>query len=328
MKLSPYQKFYETGKGKVEVCIRKALQNKQPASLYDPVRYIMDGSGKRIRPLLVLIAEKTLGSKILTGYHAGAAVEMLHNFTLVHDDIMDNAGLRRGKATLHTKYDSNTAILAGDSLLAIAYDELSRDLKINTGKIVNSFTRGLILVCEGQALDKDFELRSSVTLAEYIDMISKKTAAMMAMCCEVGGLLADGKPDEIKALYRFGLNIGIAFQIQDDLLDVMAEEAEFGKVIGGDLLEGKKTFLFLRALEKAGTKVKSRFTAAVKNKGIKKEEIEEYKGYYISLGVIEETEREIERYTRKALNELKKLSKKYDVSFLSETAQLLMKRKK
>ncbi|MCU0415156.1 MAG: polyprenyl synthetase family protein, partial [Ignavibacteriaceae bacterium] len=231
-----------------------------------------------------------------------AAVEMLHNFTLVHDDIMDNADKRRGRLTLHKKYDHNTAILAGDSLLSIAYEYLLKDCNGNAKEVISSFTHGLIEVCEGQSLDTDFELRKNVALSEYITMIKKKTAAMAEMCCKIGALLGGGTKSQVNALGNYGLNLGIAFQIQDDLLDISADEKKFGKTIGGDLVEGKKTFLFLEALEKSKGEDRKKLLKVIEKKGIRRNQVSSYKLIYERLGVLDDARREIRAYTQKALS--------------------------
>ena len=181
--MDKYIKLYEAERVKINKILSLALKDRNPISLYEPGSYILNSGGKRLRPLLVLLSAKAVGGKFKDAYNAAAAVEMLHNFTLVHDDIMDNADKRRGRLTLHKKYDHNTAILAGDSLLSIAYEFLLKDCNGNAKKVISSFTQGLIEVCEGQSLDTDFEFRKNVSLLEYILMIKKKTAAMAEMCC-------------------------------------------------------------------------------------------------------------------------------------------------
>ena len=240
-----YIKLYEAERKKINKILSTSLKKRKPASLYEPGSYILNSGGKRLRPLLVLLSSKAVGGKFEKVYNAAAAVEMLHNFTLVHDDIMDNAEKRRGRLTLHKMFNHSTAILTGDSLLSIAYEYLLKDCNGNSKEVVSSFTHGLIEVCEGQSLDTDFESRKNVSLSEYIIMIKKKTAAMAEMCCRIGALLGGGTNSQVNALGNYGLNLGIAFQIQDDLLDISADEKKFGKTIGGDLVEGKKTFLFL-----------------------------------------------------------------------------------
>jgi geranylgeranyl diphosphate synthase type II len=323
-----FNSLYERERLKVEKILKSALKNRKPFSLYGPSAYIMESGGKRLRPLLVLFSARAVGGSFSNVYHAAAAVELLHNFTLVHDDIMDNADKRRGLPTLHKKYDLSTAILAGDSLLSVAYEYLLKDCNGNTKPIVAAFTKGLVEVCEGQSLDKEFETRKSVSIPEYLVMIKKKTAAMAEMCCYIGARLGGGSKEEIKALADFGRNIGIAFQIQDDLLDIYGNESEFGKVAGGDLVEGKKTFLFLKALEKAKGKDKAKFNAVTRNKGIKKEEVNEYRALYEKTGIPEEAKKEIKKYTNKAIISLKILKKPEERDVFAWLADTLIKRTK
>ncbi|HEY6906316.1 MAG TPA: polyprenyl synthetase family protein, partial [Ignavibacteriaceae bacterium] len=259
-----FRPIYEREQKQVEKVLKKVLSGRKPVSLYSPAYYIIESGGKRLRPLLVLLSAKAVGGNYSDAYFSSAAVELLHNFTLVHDDIMDHAEKRRGRMTLHVKYDNHTAILAGDSLLAVAYETLIKDCNGNSRAILAEFTKGLVEVCEGQSLDKEYEKMTSVSLKQYIAMIQKKTAAMLEMCCSIGAHLGGGSAKEIKALSAFGRNIGIAFQVQDDLLDITADETEFGKTIGGDLVEGKKTFLLVKALEKASGKDKSELETLVR----------------------------------------------------------------
>jgi geranylgeranyl diphosphate synthase, type II len=293
--------LYESERKKINKILSVSVKNRKPASLYEPSSYILNSGGKRLRPLLVLLSTKAVGGEFKNCYNAAAAVEMLHNFTLVHDDIMDNADKRRGRLTLHKKYDHNTAILAGDSLLSIAYEYLLKDCNGNSKEVISSFTHGLIEVCEGQSLDTDFELRKNVALSEYITMIKKKTAAMAEMCCRIGALLGGGTKSQVNALGNYGLNLGIAFQIQDDLLDISADEKEFGKTIGGDLVEGKKTFLFLEALEKSRGEDRKKLLRVIEQKGIRINQVPGYKMIYEKLGVLDDARREIRAYTQKAL---------------------------
>ena len=305
MKNHRYIKIYETERKKINKILSDALKKRKPVTLYEPGSYILNSGGKRLRPLLVLLSAKAVGGNFNNAYNAAAAVEMLHNFTLVHDDIMDNADKRRGRLTLHKKYDNNTAILAGDSLLSIAYEYLLKDCNGNAKEVISSFTHGLIEVCEGQSLDTDFESRKNVSLSEYILMIKKKTAAMAEMCCRIGALLGGGNKTEVSALGNFGLNLGIAFQIQDDLLDISADEKKFGKTIGGDLVEGKKTFLFLEALEKSKGEDRQKLLRVIERRGIRRNQVLSYKQIYEKLGVLDDAQKQIRMYTKKALNSLK-----------------------
>lgn len=300
-----YSLLYKKEKQKIDSLLKNALSGRKPGSLYIPGSYILTSEGKRIRPLLVLLSSLAVGGKFSNAYNAAAAVEMLHNFTLVHDDIMDNATMRRNKITLHIKYNLNTALLVGDSLLAVAYEYLLKDCNGNSRFILSAFTKGLVEVCEGQKLDMEFETMNNVSITQYLLMIKKKTAAMAEMCCKIGAALGGGSTKEIKALGDYGLNLGLAFQIQDDLLDITAEEAEFGKRIGGDLIEGKKTFLFIRALEESTGEDRKKLLNVVKNKGIRVNQLHKYKELYERLGVLKDAKDEIKYYTKKALNSLK-----------------------
>ena len=299
-----YIKLYEAERKKINKILSTSLKKRKPASLYEPGSYILNSGGKRLRPLLVLLSSKAVGGKFEKVYNAAAAVEMLHNFTLVHDDIMDNAEKRRGRLTLHKMFNHNTAILTGDSLLSIAYEYLLKDCNGNSKEVVSSFTHGLIEVCEGQSLDTDFESRKNVSLSEYIIMIKKKTAAMAEMCCRIGALLGGGTNSQVNALGNYGLNLGIAFQIQDDLLDISADEKKFGKTIGGDLVEGKKTFLFLEALEKSRGEDRKKLMKVIEKKGIRRSQVIYYKMIYEKLGILDDARREIRAYTQRALRSI------------------------
>lgn len=326
--IKKYYSIYDRERKIVDKKLASAIKNRKPATLYNPASYILESSGKRLRPLLVILSAKAVGAKPNKVYNAAVAVEMLHNFTLVHDDIMDNADLRRGNLTLHKKYNLNTAILAGDSLLAVAYEFLLKDCKVNSREALNSFTEGLVEVCEGQSLDTEFEVRKNVSLTEYIEMITKKTAALAKMCCELGAYLADGSKQDISALSNYGKYLGIAFQIQDDLLDIIADKAEFGKRIGGDLMEGKKTFLFIEALEKARGKDKQDLLKVIANKGIKINLIHKYNLLYEKLGVISDAKKAIRLYTNRALRSIDKISNKNEIGIFYWLADSLIKRNK
>jgi len=323
-----YGIVYKNEIAKIENKLSRLIQDKKPKSLYDPCSYILNGGGKRLRPFLVLISAKAVGGDFKDVYNAATAVEVLHNFTLVHDDIMDNSSKRRGRSTLHNKYDLSTAILAGDSLIALAYESLLKDSKHHTNEIVSTFTRGVIEVCEGQSLDKEFEIRKSVSIDEYKEMIYKKTAALAQMCCSVGAQLCGASKEQIKIVSDYGKNLGMAFQIQDDLLDIMAEEHQFGKTVGSDLLEGKKTYLFLRALEKAKGKEKSDLFNVIKKKGIKRTEIDKYRNLYIKLDVLKDSEREIMKYTKLALKNLSQLPNDDGKNLMHWLANILTNRNK
>jgi geranylgeranyl diphosphate synthase type II len=321
-----YSELYKREIGKLENRFAGLLKDNKPDSLYEPCRYIITSGGKRLRPFLVLISARAVGGRFSQVYNAAIAVELLHNFTLVHDDIMDNATKRRGRPTLHIKYDLSTAILAGDNLIAIAYKSLLNDCKDNSKSIISRFTKGIIEVCEGQSLDKDFETKNHVSLREYKLMIKKKTAELAEMCCAIGAQLGGGNKEEISILASYGRNIGIAFQIQDDLLDIVGDENQVGKSVGGDLMEGKKTYLFLRALEKAEGVDKLLLERVIQRKGIRKNQINKYRQLYEKLGVLNDAEREIKRYTNKALRTIEGLSNEYGKDILFWLANVLISR--
>jgi geranylgeranyl diphosphate synthase, type II len=323
-----YSDIYTKEKSKIDSRLLKVFKNRKPKSLYKPASYLISGEGKRLRPLLVLLSAKVVGGKFTDAYNAAVAVELLHNFTLVHDDIMDNADMRRGRLTLHKKYSESTAILVGDSLLAVAYEYLLKDCNHNAKTILDSFTKGLVEVCEGQGLDTEFERRKSVTLEEYLKMIKMKTASMIKMCCEIGSTLGGGNKKEIREITNFGMNLGVAFQIQDDLLDITADEEKFGKKIGGDLLEGKKTYLFIKALEKAKGNDRKALLKVIDNKGIRINQVKKYKLLYENLGVIDDANRVINYYTKRALKSLSVIKNESDRNSLNWLANSLLKRNK
>ncbi len=323
-----YEKIYSREKNKVEKKLNGLLKGKQPKSLYEPCDYIISSGGKRIRAMLILLSAKAVGAVYSSAYNAAAAVEILHNFTLVHDDIMDNADKRRGMPTLHIKYDLSTAILAGDNLIAIAYDNLLKDSPLNAKRVLQTFTQGIMEVCEGQSYDKEFEVKRKVTIDDYILMITKKTAALAEMCCSIGAQIGGGSASEINMLKKYGLNLGIAFQLQDDLLDIMGDEEEFGKKVGGDLIEGKKTYLFLRALEKSKGENRRALEAVIANKGIRKNQVKKYKNIYDELDVINDTAKQVTAYTAKALRSIKKVKDDEAREMFTWLANSLLKRKK
>jgi len=323
-----YSNIYEKERNNINARLEKVFGKREPRSLYEPSSYIISGAGKRLRPLLVLLTAKSVGGKFDVAYNAAVAVELLHNFTLVHDDIMDNADKRRGRLTLHKKYNESTAILVGDSLLSVAYEYLLKDCDTNSKDILYAFTKGLVEVCEGQGLDTEFEHRKNVSLDEYLLMIKMKTASMIKMCCKIGSTLGGGTKEEIKGITNYGLNLGIAFQIQDDLLDITADEEKFGKRIGGDLLEGKKTYLFIKALEKAKGEDRKTLLKVINNKGIRINQINKYKTLYEKINVINDAKDSINYYTKRALKSLYVIKNENDRNTLIWLADILLKRNK
>jgi geranylgeranyl diphosphate synthase, type II len=221
----------------------------QPATLYDPNEYFLKLGGKRVRPVLCLMGNELFDEIIPDAWHAATAIELFHNFTLIHDDIMDKAPLRRGMETVHTKFGENTALLAGDVMLVRAYEYLNKISSSWLRKVLMLFNKTAIEVCEGQQMDMDYETRQDVSMSEYLRMIELKTSVALAASLKVGALLGGGGERNQNLLYEFGRNLGIAFQVQDDYLDAFGDPKKFGKQVGGDILANKKTFLLIHALE-------------------------------------------------------------------------------
>jgi len=288
----------------IEKYLHTYIQEKKPHTLYSPAQYVLAAGGKRIRPVLVLLACEAVGGNSADALHAAAGIEILHNFTLVHDDIMDHAASRRGRQTIHKKWDENIAILAGDVLLALAYRALLQTKSTRIQEITKIFTEGVITVCEGQAYDKEFETRHRVHVNEYLMMIEKKTGKLVSISAQIGAMLGNASAPAMEALRKYGEHVGRAFQIQDDLLDVIADEKEFGKTIGGDLMEGKKTFLLLEALRLAKGQQKAMLQHIFTNGGISKKQIAAYRDIYESTGAIDSAHRRIAEDIEQAKKEL------------------------
>lgn len=221
----------------------------EPKELYEPMNYVLQLGGKRLRPVTVLLAANLFSDNVSSAIPAAKAIEVFHNFTLVHDDIMDDAPLRRGRPTVHEKWNDNIAILSGDSLLIKAYDHFLEGNYTNLSGILSTFNTTALEVCEGQQLDMNFETRSDVTIDEYINMIRLKTSVLVGGAMKIGALLANSSPEDAQHIYDFGVNVGLAFQLQDDYLDCFGDPQKFGKQVGGDIISNKKTFMMLKALE-------------------------------------------------------------------------------
>ena len=224
---------------------------REPKSLYEPIDYILQLSGKRIRPVLTLMAADILSGDYKKALPAALAVEVFHNFTLVHDDIMDDAPLRRGKQTVHEKWNLNTGVLSGDAMLILAYQYFENYEPNTFQELAKLFSKTALEVCDGQQLDIDFEIRNDVTIDEYINMIRLKTSVLVAAALKMGAIVAKASVEDANLLYEYGLNLGLAFQLQDDYLDTFGDPETFGKQVGGDIIENKKTYLYLKALELA-----------------------------------------------------------------------------
>ncbi|HNR20197.1 MAG TPA: polyprenyl synthetase family protein [Bacteroidia bacterium] len=235
----------------IEEGISKINFNKTPNDLYDPIRYSLGLVGKRLRPLLVFCGCDLFNGNTQEIVNAAAGIEVFHNFTLLHDDIMDNAPVRRGMPTVHTKWNSNVAILAGDTMFVKAFELMMMVPEKYMKAILDLFCKTATEVCEGQQLDMDFEKQNHVTIEEYIQMITLKTSVLLACSLKTGALVAGANADDTEHIYEFGKNVGIAFQIQDDLLDAYGNTEKFGKQVGGDIISNKKTILYLEALQLA-----------------------------------------------------------------------------
>ncbi|MBU2948072.1 polyprenyl synthetase family protein [Zobellia uliginosa] len=286
---------------------QKAIK-KEPKNLYSPISYILGLGGKRLRPVLTLLSAEIFEADYKVALDAALAVETFHNFSLVHDDIMDDAPLRRGKSTVHEKWDINTGILSGDAMLITAY-QLFENYDGDTFKnLAKLFSKTALEVCEGQQYDIDFEERDDVTLPEYLKMIEYKTAVLVAAALQMGAIIAKASEKEQSEIYNFGLNLGLAFQLQDDYLDAFGDPKTFGKQVGGDIIENKKTYLYLNALE-LGSEVQQKelldmYSIQPKDPSAK---IETIKEIFNQTGSAEYTQKAIEDYTQRAFKLLNTL---------------------
>jgi geranylgeranyl diphosphate synthase, type II len=304
--MSPEQR-YERHKSAMERYLRSFITEHKPQTLYSPAKYVLVAGGKRIRPVITLLACEAVGGEASNALHAGAGIEILHNFTLVHDDIMDHAETRRGRLTVHKKWDENVALLAGDALLALAYRALLRTKTTRIQEISKVFTEGVVTVCEGQALDKEFEIRHRVHVNEYLLMIEKKTGKLVSVAAQIGALIGNAASSDLEALRRYGEYVGRAFQIQDDLLDIVADEKEFGKTIGGDLVEGKKTFLLIEALRRAKGEQKKLLQRVFIDGGVPLKQVVAFRRIYEETGAIDSAKKRIKDDIAEAKNQLSKL---------------------
>ncbi len=230
--------------------IGKLDWSREPQGLYEPIGYTLAAGGKRVRPQLALLATKLFGGNEEDVLPAALALEVFHNFTLLHDDVMDKAQVRRGRPTVHVKWNANTAILSGDQMMIEAYKLLSRVPEKKLAKTLRLFNQMATEICEGQQYDVDFESREDVTIPEYMEMIRLKTSVLLATALRIGAYIADATDEQQEQIYNYGIHLGLAFQIQDDMLDCYGDQATFGKAIGGDIAENKKTYLWLTAAQK------------------------------------------------------------------------------
>ena len=301
----------------------------EPELLYAPIIYSMSGGGKRLRPVLLLITVDAFGGNVDKAMPAALAVEVFHNFTLLHDDIMDNADMRRGKPSVFAKWGENVAILSGDAMLITAYKMLAALEAERLPRVMHIFNDMALEVCEGQQYDMDFESMERVSVEDYILMIERKTSALLSGSAMIGATLAGASDDDIKKLYRFATELGLAFQLQDDMLDSFGDEA-LGKKIGGDILEGKQTYLMVQAMSRASDKEREVLRTTHKNEALTDvEKIATVKALYEKLDVKHATEQQIELRFERALAVLNTLSIAGERTVrLEEFARNLMGRKK
>ncbi len=288
--------------------LEEYMQFGEPKNLYEPINYILKLGGKRLRPVLTLMAADIFDCDSNKALDAALAVEVFHNFSLVHDDIMDDAPLRRGNITVHEKWNINTGILSGDAMLILAY-QLFENYEVSIFKsLAKLFSKTALEVCEGQQYDIDFETRDDVTVPEYLKMIEYKTAVLVGAALQMGAIVAKASVEDQQGIYEFGKNLGIAFQLQDDFLDAFGDPESFGKQVGGDIIENKKTYLYLKAIEYSSKETQAEllglFSISPANA---KDKIDTVKQIFNDSGALQATKDAIELYTNKAFQVLKQL---------------------
>ena len=282
--------------------------SREPENLYDPMVYILNLGGKRVRPVLVLLAAEIFGGDYKKALDAALAIEVFHNFSLVHDDIMDDAPLRRGNQTVHERWDVNTAILSGDAMLIRAYQLFENYPGETFRHLAELFSKTAIEVCEGQQYDIDFETREKVSIEEYLKMIEYKTAVLVGASLKMGAIVAKASEENCNKIYEFGRLLGIAFQLQDDYLDAFGDPDTFGKQVGGDIIENKKTFLYLTSLQETASREAIQLEHLYSiNPPDPTTKVETVKGLFESSGAAELTRKEIQKYTQKAFTVLEEL---------------------
>jgi geranylgeranyl diphosphate synthase type II len=289
--------------------LQSQYETKEPKNLYEPIHYILDLGGKRMRPVLTLMSAEIFDADYKKALPAALAVEVFHNFSLVHDDIMDDAPLRRGKETVHEKWNINTGILSGDAMLILAYQYFEKYQPKIFLKLAKLFSKTALEVCEGQQWDVDFEVRDDVTVPEYLKMIEYKTAVLVAAAMKMGAIIAETSKENANLIYDFGLNLGLAFQLQDDYLDAFGDPETFGKQVGGDIIENKKTYLYLKAVafskKEEAQQLMDLFSVQPKDNSDK---IKAVKEIFNSSGASKATQDAIQEYTFTAFDTLDKMN--------------------
>ena len=312
--------------------ILKLDWDREPYGLYEPIEYTLAAGGKRVRPQLAMIASQMFGGKEEEVLPVALALEVFHNFTLLHDDVMDKAQVRRGRATVHVKWNENTAILSGDQMIIEAYKLLAEVPADKLAKVLKMFNQMGTEICEGQQYDVDFESQEEVSIEEYLKMIRLKTAVLLANALKMGAYIAGAKDEQQEMLYEFGIHIGLAFQIQDDILDVWGNPETFGKAVGGDISCNKKTFVYLEAKGRLGDEARGDEAMRLEEwyshvLEDNTEKIAAVKEIFEQLGVRERCEKVVEEYTQVALDILEKLPQNAATEQLRKLADKLNARK-
>jgi len=294
-----------------------------PKQLYQPIGYVLGLGGKRMRPILVLMAHQLFNDDLTKAISPALAIEVFHNFTLLHDDIMDNAPLRRGKKTVHEKWNSNVAILSGDVMMIQTYQLI---LKVDSDilkDVLEVFSKAATEVCEGQQWDMDFETQSDVSIPDYLKMIENKTAVLLAASLQIGGITAGASSENQNNLYHFGLNMGIAFQLQDDLLDAFGNSETFGKQVGGDIMANKKTYLYLKALALANPNQHADLINYFSTTEFTEDKVDAVKSIFLALDLHNVTSELMKQYHAKAMQNLDAINSKNKEPLLEFSAMLL-----
>ena len=324
MDLNSFQSRMDDYRKRINERLSQVVVKNSPVSFYDPVRYVLEGSGKRIRPILVILACKAVGGHEDACTDAAAAIEILHNFTLVHDDIMDDDDLRRRRQTVHKKWDEATAILAGDGLVALAYHYLLKTQTSKITEIANIFTTGIIDLCEGQALDKEFERRFDIDLDQYMLMVEKKTARLLMISTEIGAIIGGGTKKQREFLKNFSRHLGNAFQIQDDLLDM---ETTSGKTFGSDIRQKKRTYLFVHALTYANQQLKKQLWDIMHQPEITHDDVLKVRNLFKVSGTLKFARDEVESRMNQAQQILSQLAPSESRDDLFMLLKWILKRK-
>ena len=310
----------------IEKAIAALDWKREPYGLYEPIEYTLASGGKRLRPRLVLLAAEMFGGKEEKVLPAALAIEVFHNFTLLHDDVMDKADIRRGRSTVHVRWNDNTAILSGDQMVIEAYTLLSRVPADRLSETLRLFNKMATEICEGQQYDMEFEGREQVSIEEYMQMIRLKTSVLLATALQIGAYIAGANAAQQKALYEYGINIGLAFQIQDDILDVYGDPRTFGKAIGGDICCNKKTYMLLTALQRADDETRAELDQWLQTQDKSDEKIQAVTDIYTRTGAREVCETVMQLHTHEALSQLNALPQNDATEQLRKLAEKLVMR--